>query len=206
MRVLHLLPIIMIVTAFGCAGMNPNPGERSADMAWERGDYNRAHSFIRPAAERGEPWAQLRLGVAYELGIGVPRNLQEAIFWYKKAALQMAPGEWAEGKIIGATGEPGYFNQNSDALIAQHQLANIYLRGDGVQKDLIEAYLLEKNVSDETKGRDLFYCCEFSNPRFITANDIAKTLHGIEMMMTINERKIAEEKLKAWRSLQRRER
>ena len=26
----------------GCAGMNPNPGERTADMANESGDYSRA--------------------------------------------------------------------------------------------------------------------------------------------------------------------
>jgi hypothetical protein len=190
--------VVLLLALPGCAGMNPNPGERTADMAWERQDYQRALAVIRPAAERGAPWAQLRLGVAYELGAGLAKDTGEALAWYRKAARQIAEGGWAEGKLVGAVGRPGYFNQNSDALIAQHQIAGIYFRGDSVAQDLVEAYLYAKNVAEKTQGRSLFYCCEFSRARYITADAIAESLAKIEGAMTSNDRKRAEERRGAW--------
>jgi TPR repeat protein len=194
----QIVVVSLILASSGCAGMNPNPGERTADMAWERQDYQRALSVIRPAAERGEPWAQLRLGVAYELGVGVAKDTREALVWYRKAARQIGEGGWAEGKLVGAMGRPGYFNQNSDALIAQHQIAGIYFRGDGVAKDPIEAYLYAKNVAEKTQGGSLFYCCEFSRARYITAEAIAESVARIESAMTSDDRKRAEERRGAW--------
>jgi TPR repeat protein len=167
-------------------------------MAWERQDYPRALSVIRPAADRGLPWAQLRLGVAYELGVGVARDIGEALAWYRKAARQTGEGGWAEGHRLGAMGRPGYFNQNSDALIAQHQIAGIYFRGEGVARDLVEAYLYARNVSEKTQGRSLFYCCEFSRTRYITAEAIAESIARIEGAMTLDDRRRAEERRGAW--------
>ncbi|TLD39815.1 MAG: hypothetical protein JETT_3926 [Candidatus Jettenia ecosi] len=191
-------PILILA---GCAGMNPNPGEHTADMAWERGDYTRALSLIRPSAQRGEPWAQVRMGVAYELGVGVTKNTQEAIAWYRKAAAQIVDGGWAEGKLVGAKGKAGYFNQNSDALIAIHQISGLYLRGDGVPKDLVEAYLWAKYVSDKSGGKSIFYCCEFLGGRWITADAIAATLRQIQAEMTLQQARESEEKYVGWRPL-----
>ncbi|QDF77264.1 sel1 repeat family protein [Shewanella marisflavi] len=159
-----------------CAGPNPNPGERTVDMAWEKYDYDTAFEVLMPAAERGEPWAQLRLGVAYELGSGVTRDIPKAIMWYEKAAAQESDGNWANGQLVGATGKSGYFNQNSDALIAKFQLANIYLRGEGVEPNPEKALQLAKYVSDKTQGNSIFYCCEFSGGRYIANTAIAETL------------------------------
>jgi TPR repeat protein len=38
------------------------------------------------AAERGDPSAQWQIGRAYEFGVGVPRNENAAIAFYKQAA------------------------------------------------------------------------------------------------------------------------
>ena len=175
MRIIYLFIIILSLTA--CAGPNPNPGERSADIAWEKYDYDTAFEILLPAAERGEPWAQLRVGVAYELGSGVVKDIPTAIEWYEKAASQEAEGNWANGQLVGASGRSGYFNQNSDALIARFQLANIYLRGEGVKKDPAKALELAQYVSDKTQGDSIFYCCEFSGGRYITNTAIAETLN-----------------------------
>lgn len=43
---------------------------------------------IQRRAEAGDAKAQNELGVAYRLGDGVPRNKQEAVKWYRKAAMQ----------------------------------------------------------------------------------------------------------------------
>ena len=192
------LIISAAVFAAACAGPNPNPGERTADMAWERGDYVRALSVIRPAAERGAPWTQLRLGIAHELGVGMAKDITKALEWYRKVAKHTGIGGWAEGKLVGATGRPGYFNQNSDALIAQHQISGLYLRGDGVKRDLVEAYLWAKNVSEKTSGRSLFYCCEFAGGRYITASAIADRLAQIEGEMTANDKAAAAERRQNW--------
>ena len=174
MKTIYLLIIIFGLSA--CAGLNPNPGERTVDVAWEKYDYNTAFKVLKPAAERGEPWAQLRMGVAYELGSGVTKNIPTAIAWYEKAASQESEGNWANGQLVGATGKAGYFNQNSDALIAKFQLANIYLRGEGVPQNLAKALELAQYVSDKTQGNSIFYCCEFSGGRYITNTAIAETL------------------------------
>ncbi|MEW8660456.1 MAG: tetratricopeptide repeat protein [Candidatus Thiodiazotropha endolucinida] len=171
--------ICLLIIFFGlaaCAGPNPNPGERTVDVAWEKYDYNTAFEVLKPAAERGEPWAQLRMGVAYELGSGVTKDIPTAIAWYEKAASQESEGNWANGQLVGTAGKAGYFNQNSDALIAKFQLANIYLRGEGVPQDLKKALKLARYVSDKTKGNSIFYCCEFSGGGYITNTAIAETL------------------------------
>ena len=174
MKVIYIFIALLCFTA--CAGPNPNPGERMVDVAWEKYDYDTAFEFLIPAAERGEPWAQLRVGVAYELGSGVTKDIPTAIMWYEKAAAQESDGNWANGQLVGAVGKSGFFNQNSDALIAKFQLANIYLRGEGVESNPEKALELAQYVSDKTQGNSIFYCCEHSDGRYITSNAIAETL------------------------------
>ena len=41
---------------------------------------------FRKAAEDGEPTAEYNLGWAYEAGLGVAKDLDQAIEWYRKAA------------------------------------------------------------------------------------------------------------------------
>lgn len=149
----------------GCAGLNPNVGERTTDIAWTSGDFERAVSTATMYANRGEPWAQLRLGIFYENGWGVRKDVSQAVDWYEKAAAQKAEGKWAEGIMVGAVGPIGYFNQNSDARIAQRNLASVFLKGEGVEKDLVRAYLNIRTVLDETQGKSIFFCCEFSGGR-----------------------------------------
>lgn len=60
----------LCLIASSCAGPNPNPGERTTDMFWTSGKFERAFERAAPHAEAGEPWAQLRLGIFYENGWG----------------------------------------------------------------------------------------------------------------------------------------
>lgn len=151
-----ILSALLLLSA--CAGPNPNPGERTTDMAWTRGDFARAYSVVEPRAERGEPWAQLRLGIFYYNGWGTDQNFKKAEYWYKKAAAQKASGNWANGLLVGANGQAGYFNQNSDALIAEFNLADMYSNGlEGVEKDLITAYVLVNDVLKESNGKSVFF-------------------------------------------------
>lgn len=122
---MRILAVVILLVVAGCAGPNPNADERTVDVAWSKYDYPHAIEILLPAAERGEPWAQLRIGVGYQLCAGFETDISRAIYWYLKASVQTARGDWADGLLVGAPGRAGYLNQNSDALIAQHQLAGI---------------------------------------------------------------------------------
>ena len=169
------LIIISLFSLSGCAGLNPNLGERTSDTFWHQGNIASAARIIIEKANSGYPWAQLRLGVMYELGSGVEKNIPEAIKWYEKAASQKSEGNWAEGILIGTHGQQGFFNQNGDARIAQYQLANIYLKGEGITKNNKLAYKNIAPVVKETKGQPIFYCCEFAGGKYIVPNKIKET-------------------------------
>jgi TPR repeat protein len=63
----------------------------------------------------GGPEAQNNLAAIYCLGQGIPRDNQEAMCWYRRAAEQ------------------------GDA-VAQYNLANMYAQGQGVPKNTIQAH------------------------------------------------------------------
>jgi len=71
-------------------------------------------SRLLQKAEGGDPAAQFRLGLAYDMGIGVKRDYNQAADWYRKAA---------------DSGNPG----------AQNNLAGLYARGLGVPQSDVEA-------------------------------------------------------------------
>ncbi len=209
-RYSNWLNLALSILLVGCASVNPNPGERSADKYWMAGNYAEAIAIVTPQAELGEPWAQLRLAIYYDVGNGVAKDPAEAAKWYKKAALQIAEGRWAEGRIF-ATGKVGYYSQRNDALIAQHRLAVLHSSGTGVELDLVKAYLLANNVSKKSNGESVFFCCAYKtvpviesdsprgevsegphrrSGRWFTAEKIARTLSAIEDAMT--EQQLAE--------------
>jgi hypothetical protein len=192
MKIYIVTAVLLASLLSGCAGLNPNPGERITDYAWIEGRYAQAIEIVKPRAEAGEPWAQLRIGMFYQGGLGIERNMQLAVQWYEKAAAQKTEGDWAEGKMIGATGRFGYFNQNSDARIAQRNLAAIFLEGDGVEKDLIRAYLNIRTVVEETNGYDIFFCCEFAGGKHFPAKDIANMYQDVLKEMTREQKAEAE--------------
>lgn len=192
MQVFKLFLISAVLCIVGCAGPNPNIGERSTDLAWTKGDFVRAIKLVKPPAEAGKPWAQIRLAMFYENGMGVEKSIPKAVEWYKKAAAQKDKGEWAEGTMIGAVGRDGYFNQNSDARIAQRNLATIYLQGNGVEKDLIQAYLHIRTVKDEIQGQPIFFCCEFSGGRYFPAEEIDDIYEKVVKEMSPQQKSHAE--------------
>jgi Sel1 repeat len=176
-RKLTLLVALLAIAVTGCDGPNPNPGERTTDVAWTSSDFSRAFEVAKPRAEAGEPWAQLRLGIFYENGWGVDKDVEKAEHWYKKAASQKSIGDWAECNLVGAVGKPGYFNQNSNARIAQFNLAQLYYANG---KNLLEAKKLIDVVMNESNGKAIFFCCELSGGRSFTLSQFTELKQKIE--------------------------
>lgn len=55
------------------------------------GNYEKAVELWRVLADKGEPEAQVFIGLAYANGWGVKKNLEEASTWYLKAAENNSP-------------------------------------------------------------------------------------------------------------------
>lgn len=157
--------IVFLFIPLGCAGPNPNPGERTTDRAWLSGNFDYAYELVKPRAEAGQPWAQLRLGIFYENGWVSKKDIEKAEYWYKKTINHKANDDWSNGQMVGATGKAGYFNQNSDALIAEYNLALLYYNNAG---DLTKALEHINHVIKESDGKDIFFCCEFAGGRYFS--------------------------------------
>ena len=56
--------------------------------AYLKGDYEKATQEFRPLAEEGMAPAQFRLGICYEKGLGVSRDDDQAVKWFRLAADQ----------------------------------------------------------------------------------------------------------------------
>lgn len=89
-------------------------GFDEAAAAFAAGDYDTALKETRPLAEKGDPRSQYAIGVLYENGLAVAKDLKQAAAWYLKAAKQ----------------------GNSDA---QYNLGAMYEHGVGMPVNYIEA-------------------------------------------------------------------
>lgn len=78
-------------------------------------DYSNAFRLLKPLADQGDAEAQCLIANMYHLGLGLERDVLEAVKWYKKSAHQ------------------GY-------SIASNNLAGILMSGDqGINPDQAEA-------------------------------------------------------------------
>ncbi len=92
--------------------------------AADRGDYHTAVKEFQLSAEWGDVKARYNLGVMYQLGLGVPKDDQEAIRWYRLAAEQ------------------------GDAS-AQFKLGVMYDKGRGVPQDYQEAVRWYRRAAEQ---------------------------------------------------------
>lgn len=56
--------------------------------AYDSGDYKKAVTLLRPLADKGDSVAQLKLGMLYYYGYGVPEDEPRAVSWLKLSAAQ----------------------------------------------------------------------------------------------------------------------
>ena len=51
-------------------------------------DYKEAVFWFEKAAKQGNPKAQLNLGLMYQMGLGVPKDEETALRWFRESAAQ----------------------------------------------------------------------------------------------------------------------
>ncbi len=96
------------------------------------GNYTRAFILWLPLAEAGEIEAQFGLGLLYEQGRGVLRDIEAAASWYARAAEQ-------------------------GSMRAQTQLGGMYARGDGVPEDWSQAIAWWRRAEAQGSMRAMFH-------------------------------------------------
>lgn len=93
----------------------PSKVRNSATHAFYHGNYGSAFRQFKTDALRGNAFAQMKLGIMYRMGYGVPQDFQKAVKWWRAAA------------------EGGNAN-------AQCNLGFMYLYGVALEMDPVRAY------------------------------------------------------------------
>jgi TPR repeat protein len=75
------------------------------DAAFHTKDYATAMKLLMPWAQKGDPVAELDVGMMYFGSAGVPQDRQEAAKWFKRAAEQGQRGAMVDLGITYATGD-----------------------------------------------------------------------------------------------------
>ena len=160
-RLLALVFVGAVLFASAPISVAPSRGQTSeAFDAIKRGDYATAYRLLRPIAEQGDPQAQDKLGVMYEMGRGVPQNYQEAVNWFRRAADQhYALAERNLGRMYedghGVPRDYGeavkwYRRAAAQGLIpAFHNLGSMYERGRGVPQSYEEAVKWYRRAAEQ---------------------------------------------------------
>jgi hypothetical protein len=185
-----------------CSVFDPNPGEKEVDQFIHKKDYEQAIRIVEPLAEQGIPWAQLRLGIAYEYGQGKKQDFSTALEWYHKSAGQMVDLPWGDGVQLISAGDAGYFNQNNDARVAQYLIARIYAEGrKGINKNPAEAWLWAQYAQKSGHGNDIVFCCENSKlkTKKIEAERIQKIISDTESELSDEELKKLQQIAQKWK-------
>lgn len=112
-RIFLILTLALSPMFTGCC--NKKPTLEDAGKAYQSGDFKKAADIFTPAAEEGNPDAQVNIAFMYYCGMHFPKDQQKAAEWYEKAAKQ----------------------NNSNA---QFSLGTLYENGEGVKQNLTEAY------------------------------------------------------------------
>ena len=115
--------------------------------ARNRGDFTKALREWQPLADKGDVHAQFYVGLLYENGDGVPRDIAKARQWYEKSAAQKGANAQVYLGLLSAFGQGGPIDLVQAyvwySLAAEngHEGAAVY-RGD-LAKEMTPAQIAE---------------------------------------------------------------
>jgi TPR repeat protein len=137
------------------------------DAALQRGDYATAVKALTELAEKGQARAQIQLGSLYLVGQGVPEDLKQALFWFRKAAEQGNPTAQLTMGVMYYTGRgvPQDYKQTVDwyrkaaeqgFASAQLLLGRMYATGQGIPQDYKQALEWYRRAAEQSDGEAQF--------------------------------------------------
>ena len=117
----------------------------------------KAFEWFLVAAKQNHTEAEYYVGLYYQNGKGVQRDLDQAIFWYEKAAIKKDKNALYHLAMILIKQEPKDYALISRLLEqaaaldhpnAQYNLAVMYHKGDGVEQSLSKAFFWYEKAAD----------------------------------------------------------
>lgn len=142
--------ILAAVAALGVTGLagEASAGFAEAMAAYRVADYRTAYEEFLPLAENGMAAAQYKLGLMYENGRGVPKDLAEAEKWYARAADQgyssaqynLGYVHYTQNDIDGTTQWWSRAAEGGDEQ-AMFSLGFIFAEGDRAPRDPVQAHM-----------------------------------------------------------------
>ena len=157
--------LALVVTCLACgSGL---AGVSEGLEALKRADYAAAARELRPAADRGDPEAQYRVGLMYEYGKGFPLDKAQSRVWLGKAAAQGHAAAALELGVIYATGD-GIAQDDARAVdffrkaatqgnaTAQYNLGLMYAKGSGVGLDNAQAIAWWRKAAEQGEVNSQF--------------------------------------------------
>ncbi len=146
------LSVLCLLSAISAQAKRDTQDERPATVA-----------ELQTKAAQGFVKQEMELAADYFVGRGVPRDLAQAAYWYRKAADQGNPSAqmnlgylYVSG--IGVTRDPveaaKWYRRASPTLPdAKVNLAALYMRGYGVERNTDEALRLLRSAAEKGDGR-----------------------------------------------------
>lgn len=140
---------LLLALAAGAASAAPAAPD-DAQRAYAAGRFEEARRLWMPRAEAGDAQAQLGLGVLYDVGQGVKRDVAAAYRWYRRAADAGLAEAQFNVAVMHDTGESVPRDAGMAALWyaraaahgnrrAQYNLGQLYAAGQGVPRNLDQA-------------------------------------------------------------------
>jgi TPR repeat protein len=139
--------LLLVATGGAWAGFD------DALAAYRRGDYATAMSEWAILAKYGDPAAQTNIGEMFLRGEGVEKDRDVAIYWFRRAAARDFPeAEYRLGRTyLGNDNEEAahWFKEAASHghVPSLNHLATLYEQGQGVAKNLGEAFRLRRQAA-----------------------------------------------------------
>lgn len=147
-------------------------------------DYKKALEYYYRAAEQGNADAQFSIGICYRSGHGVKSDTDMQILWYKRAAEQgNVPAMvnlgvhyyYGDGVPQDYEQAVRYYRMAGDDVNAQQNLAECYMNGYGVDRDLSKARDIYLKALKAKGGNDSDLMLKIGNAYFADGTDVGKT-------------------------------
>ena len=161
-----LLGSLLLVSLLfsGCAFFSQAYSEDAGQDLHQRGLYAEALANWRTAAEDNDRGAAYRLGLALLDGVTAKRDTKKALEWLKKSAKLGEPRAYRELGFLYDRGEAGlkksprlaarYYLRAARQNLpdAQYNIGVMYENGEGIDQDVVSAYMFYTLAIDNDFG------------------------------------------------------
>lgn len=141
--------VVIVLALLGANNTAVAGPYEDGSAAYLKGDYATAIRHWRIAAEQGDAYAQIYLGIMYGGGSGAPLDYVLAQLWFNLARAQGEESAVKKRDFIAGWMSPDQVAEAQGDATAQHNLGLMYDNGNGVPQDFVEAAKWYRLAADQ---------------------------------------------------------